>query len=45
VTIADAPPDRLQPVVAACEEAGLECRFLRRTAEPDPTALAGARVS
>ena len=42
VTIADAPPERLQPVVAACEEAGLECRFMRRTAEPGPTALAEA---
>ena len=45
VTIADAPPERLQPVVMACEAAGLECRFIRRTAEPGPKALAEAHVS
>ena len=44
MTIADAPPERLQPVVDACDEAGLECRFLRRTAEPGPKALAEAQA-
>jgi FlaA1/EpsC-like NDP-sugar epimerase len=30
VTIPDAPRDRLGVVVAACEAAGIECRFVRR---------------
>jgi UDP-GlcNAc:undecaprenyl-phosphate GlcNAc-1-phosphate transferase len=44
VTIPDAPADRLAPVVAACEAAGLECRFLRRTDEPAADALAEAQL-
>jgi UDP-GlcNAc:undecaprenyl-phosphate GlcNAc-1-phosphate transferase len=44
VTIPDAPADRLAPVVAACEAAGLECRFLRRTDEPAADAFAEAQL-
>jgi UDP-GlcNAc:undecaprenyl-phosphate GlcNAc-1-phosphate transferase len=44
VTIPDAPAERLAPVVRACEEAGLECRFLRRRVEPGAKALAEAQV-
>jgi UDP-GlcNAc:undecaprenyl-phosphate/decaprenyl-phosphate GlcNAc-1-phosphate transferase len=44
VTIPDAPAQRLEPVVRACEEAGLECRFLRRQVEPGAQALVEAQV-
>jgi UDP-GlcNAc:undecaprenyl-phosphate GlcNAc-1-phosphate transferase len=44
VTIPDAPAERLEPVVRACEEAGLECRFLRRQVEPGAQALVEAQV-
>ncbi len=33
VTIPDAPPERLAPVVRACEAADVPCRFLRRQTE------------
>ena len=38
VTIPDAPRERLSVVVAACEEAGVECRFVRREIALAPTA-------
>jgi UDP-GlcNAc:undecaprenyl-phosphate GlcNAc-1-phosphate transferase len=45
VTIPDAPRDRLGVVVAACEAAGIECRFVRRQTDltADTVLGAGAR--
>jgi FlaA1/EpsC-like NDP-sugar epimerase len=42
VTIPDAPRDRLDAVVAACAEAGIECRFVRRETDLDPRVALGA---
>jgi UDP-GlcNAc:undecaprenyl-phosphate GlcNAc-1-phosphate transferase len=42
VTIPDAPAERLALVAAACERAGVHCRFLRRT-ETEPLLEAQAR--
>jgi UDP-GlcNAc:undecaprenyl-phosphate GlcNAc-1-phosphate transferase len=42
VTIPDAPRDRLDPVVAACEAAGIPCRFVRRELDLDPDAVLAA---
>ena len=36
VTIPDAPRDRLDEIVAACEDAGIACRFVRREIDLDP---------
>jgi UDP-GlcNAc:undecaprenyl-phosphate GlcNAc-1-phosphate transferase len=36
VTIPDAPRDRLDEVVAACSDAGVACRFVRREIDLDP---------
>jgi UDP-GlcNAc:undecaprenyl-phosphate GlcNAc-1-phosphate transferase len=36
VTIPDAARDRLDAVVAACAEAGVDCRFVRREIDLDP---------
>ena len=36
VTIPDAPRDRLNGVVRACERAGVTCRFVRRQLDLDP---------
>jgi FlaA1/EpsC-like NDP-sugar epimerase len=37
VTIPDAPQERLAVVVAACEEAGVPCRFVHRRTEIAPS--------
>jgi UDP-GlcNAc:undecaprenyl-phosphate GlcNAc-1-phosphate transferase len=42
VTIPDAPSERLELVLAACREAGVECSFVRREIYPEPDALVGA---
>ena len=42
VTIPDAPIDRLNLVLAACEEAGVRCRFVRREVDLDPRIVLGA---
>jgi UDP-GlcNAc:undecaprenyl-phosphate GlcNAc-1-phosphate transferase len=39
VTIPDAPRDRLNGVVAACEQAHVPCRFVRRQLDLDPVAV------
>jgi UDP-GlcNAc:undecaprenyl-phosphate GlcNAc-1-phosphate transferase len=41
VTIPDAPRERLDTIVAACVDAGVECRFVRRE-ELDPRVILGA---
>ena len=43
VTIPDAPPERLEVVVAACADAQIACRFVRREIAPPPS-LAKASV-
>jgi UDP-GlcNAc:undecaprenyl-phosphate/decaprenyl-phosphate GlcNAc-1-phosphate transferase len=43
VTIPAAAPERLEAIVAACNEAGVDCRFVRREIAPPPS-LAGASV-
>jgi hypothetical protein len=43
VTIPAAAPERLEAIVAACTEAGVDCRFVRRVIAPPPS-LAGAPV-
>jgi UDP-GlcNAc:undecaprenyl-phosphate/decaprenyl-phosphate GlcNAc-1-phosphate transferase len=43
VTIPAAAPERLEAIVAACTEAGVDCRFVRRLIAPPPS-LAGAPV-
>jgi UDP-GlcNAc:undecaprenyl-phosphate GlcNAc-1-phosphate transferase len=42
VTIPEAPRERLDAVVAACEEAGVPCRFVRREIDLDPRVVLGA---
>ncbi len=42
VTIPDAPRERLDLVVAACEAASVSCRFVRRELDIDPRAVLGA---
>jgi UDP-GlcNAc:undecaprenyl-phosphate GlcNAc-1-phosphate transferase len=42
VTIPQAPRDRLDLVVAACEEAGVTCRFVRREIDLDPRVVLGS---
>ncbi|MDQ5822004.1 MAG: hypothetical protein M3540_11240, partial [Actinomycetota bacterium] len=41
VTIPDAPRERLDAIVAACVDAGVDCRFVRRE-ELDPRVILGA---
>jgi len=41
VTIPDAPRERLGAVVAACEAAGIECRFVRRQTDLTADAVLG----
>ena len=36
VTIPDAPRERLDAIVAACAEAHIDCRFVRREIDLDP---------
>ena len=36
ITIPDAPRPRLDEIVAACTEAGINCRFVRREIDLDP---------
>jgi UDP-GlcNAc:undecaprenyl-phosphate GlcNAc-1-phosphate transferase len=43
VTIPAAAPERLEAIVAACNTAGVDCRFVRREIAPPPS-LAGASV-
>jgi UDP-GlcNAc:undecaprenyl-phosphate GlcNAc-1-phosphate transferase len=42
VTIPDAPRERLNAVVAACDEAGVLCRFVRRETDLEPSVVLGA---
>jgi UDP-GlcNAc:undecaprenyl-phosphate GlcNAc-1-phosphate transferase len=42
VTIPHAPARRLDPIVRACEAAGVPCRFVRRETDLDPVVLLGA---
>jgi UDP-GlcNAc:undecaprenyl-phosphate GlcNAc-1-phosphate transferase len=42
VTIPDAPRARLDEVVAACADAGVACRFVRREIDLDPRVVLGA---
>jgi UDP-GlcNAc:undecaprenyl-phosphate GlcNAc-1-phosphate transferase len=42
VTIPDAPRERLDPIVAACAEAGVACRFVRREIDLDPRVVLGS---
>jgi FlaA1/EpsC-like NDP-sugar epimerase len=42
VTIPNAPRDRLDAVVDACTEAGVDCRFVRRDIDLDPRVVLGA---
>jgi UDP-GlcNAc:undecaprenyl-phosphate GlcNAc-1-phosphate transferase len=44
VTIPDAPAERLTPVVQACEQLGIPCRFVRRQSEAGPAALLEAQA-
>jgi UDP-GlcNAc:undecaprenyl-phosphate GlcNAc-1-phosphate transferase len=41
VTIPEAPRERLDAVVAACEAAGVPCRFVRREVDLDPRVILG----
>jgi hypothetical protein len=42
VTIPDAPRERLNAIVTACDEAGVGCRFVRRETDLDPRVVLGA---
>ncbi|MGH3103211.1 MAG: hypothetical protein ACRDN6_03840 [Gaiellaceae bacterium] len=42
VTIPAAPRERLDAIVAACADAGVPCRFVRRELDLDPHAVLGA---
>ena len=42
VTIPEAPRERLNAIVAACDEAGVACRFVRRETDLDPRVVLGA---
>jgi FlaA1/EpsC-like NDP-sugar epimerase len=42
VTIPNAPRERLDAVVAACAEAGVDCRFVRREIDLDPRVVLGS---
>ena len=42
VTIPDAPRERLNTIVEACEDAGVTCRFVRRETDLDPRVILGA---
>ena len=42
VTIPNAPRERLDGVVRACEAAGVPCRFVRRELDLDPVVALGA---
>ncbi|HMK10258.1 MAG TPA: Gfo/Idh/MocA family oxidoreductase, partial [Acidimicrobiales bacterium] len=42
ITIPDAPRERLDLVVAACEKAGVPCRFVRREVDLDPRVVLGS---
>jgi FlaA1/EpsC-like NDP-sugar epimerase len=45
VTIPDAPRERLDAVVAACAEAGVPCRFVRREVDLDPRVVLGTTAA
>ena len=45
VTIPDAPKDRLDAIVRACEGREINCRFVRRDADVDPRVILGATLS
>jgi hypothetical protein len=42
VTIPNAPADRLDAIVRACEAADVPCRFVRRETDLDPLVVLGA---
>jgi UDP-GlcNAc:undecaprenyl-phosphate GlcNAc-1-phosphate transferase len=41
VTIPDAPRERLDEILAACGESGVDCRFVRREIDLDPRVVLG----
>jgi hypothetical protein len=41
-TSPDAPRDRLDAVVNACADAGVDCRFVRREIDLDPQVILGS---
>jgi FlaA1/EpsC-like NDP-sugar epimerase len=41
VTIPNAPRERLDAVVAACTDANVSCRFVRREVDLDPRVVLG----
>ena len=45
VTIPDAPRERLDEIVAACETAGVACRFVRREIDLDPQVALGSGLA
>jgi UDP-GlcNAc:undecaprenyl-phosphate/decaprenyl-phosphate GlcNAc-1-phosphate transferase len=42
ITIPDAPRERLDEIVAACGDAGVPCRFVRREIDLDPRVVLGS---
>jgi FlaA1/EpsC-like NDP-sugar epimerase len=42
VTIPEAAVERLTAIVEACNDAGIECRFVRREIDLDPRVVLGA---
>jgi len=42
VTIPNAPRERLDAIVAACADAEIDCRFVRREIDLDPRVILGA---
>jgi FlaA1/EpsC-like NDP-sugar epimerase len=42
VTIPNAPRERLDAVVEACADAGVDCRFVRRDIDLDPRVVLGS---
>ncbi len=45
MTIPDAPRERLDAIVAACETAGVACRFVRREIDLDPQVALGSGLA
>src|SRR5574340_1404588 len=45
VTIPDAPRERLDELVAACDSAAVRCRFVRREIDLDPQVVLGPTLA
>ncbi len=45
VTIPEAPKDRLDAIVRACEGREITCRFVQRDTDVDPRVILGATLS